>query len=75
MKRVNSGTYQIRFDRLWGALAVCDARAAGEVSPELVAGIIGCSVWHARRLLFGRIQSTLRSVGRKYGKNISYKSA
>jgi hypothetical protein len=56
MKRVNSGTYQLRFDRLWSALAVCDSRAAGEVSPEIVSGIIGCSLQTARRLLWTRIR-------------------
>jgi len=58
MKREECGTYQRRFNRLWGALAVSDCRAAGEFGPEMIAGIIGCSVDYARRLMYSRIRIT-----------------
>lgn len=56
MKRHRSAEYRERFDRLWFALAACDASSAGEISPEMVSGIIGCSLDYARRLLFRRIR-------------------
>ena len=56
MKRHRSAVYRERFERLWAALAVCDAQAAGEISPELIAGIIGCSEDYAGRLLFRRVR-------------------
>jgi MarR-like DNA-binding transcriptional regulator SgrR of sgrS sRNA len=43
--------YEQRFNRLWGALALMDARKAGEVSAAMISGIIGCSERHAWRLL------------------------
>ncbi len=60
MRRHRNYAYKERFDRLWGALAVCDSRAAGEMTPELVSGIIGCSVDYAQRLLFGRLRLNVR---------------
>ncbi|MFA5688998.1 MAG: hypothetical protein WC959_07605 [Kiritimatiellales bacterium] len=55
-KREHCGIYQMRFERLWAALAMCDAKKAGEMSPTLVAGIIGCSVRHAQRLIRRKIR-------------------
>ena len=60
MKRHRSAVYRERFERLWAALAVCDAHAAGEISPELVAGIIGSSESYARMLLFKRVRFIFR---------------
>ena len=62
MKRHRSAAYRERFEKLWAALSVCDARAAGEVSPGMVAGIIGCSEDYARRLLFGRVRFMFKRV-------------
>lgn len=56
MKRHRSVAYRERFARLWAALAVCDARLAGEISPQLVSGIIGCSEDYASRLLSWRLR-------------------
>jgi len=56
MKRHRSAVYRERFEKLWAALSVCDARAAGEISSELIAGIIGCSDDYAGRLLFRRVR-------------------
>jgi len=66
MKRVNSGVYQARFNRLWDALGLCDARRAGEISPEMVAGIIGSSIQTARRLLWTKIRELGFNARRKY---------
>ena len=55
-KKPATGVYQKRFNLLWASLAMCDARLAGEISPELVSGIIGCSEDYARRLIFERIR-------------------
>lgn len=60
MKRHRSAAYKERFNRLWAALATCDARAAGEISPGQIAGIIGCSEDYARRLLFRRVRLRVR---------------
>jgi hypothetical protein len=62
MKRHRYAAYRERFERLWEALSLCDARAAGEISPELVSGIIGCSEDYARRLLFRRVRFMVRRV-------------
>lgn len=56
MKRFRSAIYRERFNRLWDALGLCEARDAGEISPEIIAGIIGCSVDYAGRLLFRRVR-------------------
>ncbi len=64
MKRFRSAVYRERFDRLWDALGRCEARNAGEVSPEIISGIIGCSVDYAGRLLFFRIRGTIRKTRR-----------
>lgn len=66
MKRANSGVYQARFDRLWAALGLCDDRAAGEISPEMVAGIIGSSIQTARRLLWTKIRGLGFNARRNY---------
>jgi hypothetical protein len=65
MKRHRSAVYRERFERLWAALAVCDAQAAGEISPELIAGIIGCSEDYASRLLFRRVRFIVCRNGRR----------
>ena len=46
----------MRFERLWAALAKCDAKKAGEMSPTMVAGIIGCSEDYACRLIMKKIR-------------------
>ncbi len=49
----------MRFERLWAALVMCDAKKAGEMSPTLVAGIIGCSEDYAGRLIMSKIRGTV----------------
>ena len=66
MKRFRSAVYRERFDRLWDALGLCEARSAGEVSPEIVSGIIGCSVDYAGRLLFRRVRFIVSRNRRVY---------
>lgn len=66
MKRVNCGVYQVRFNRLWDALCTSSARRAGEVSPEMVAGIIGSSIQTARRLLWTKIRELRFNARRNY---------
>ncbi|MFA5688970.1 MAG: hypothetical protein WC959_07465 [Kiritimatiellales bacterium] len=58
-KREYCGVYQMRFERLWAALVMCDAKKAGEMSPTLVAGIIGCSEDYAGRLIMSKIRGTV----------------
>lgn len=54
--RGGTGTYQRRFDALWGLMATVDAHRAGELSAWRVSEIIGCSNDYAQRLIFERIK-------------------
>jgi hypothetical protein len=53
-KREHSGVYQKRFDMLWAMLLVIDPRGIVDISPGMIAGVIGCSEDYARRLLFNQ---------------------
>jgi hypothetical protein len=66
MRRHRNAEFKERFDRLWAALALCEARTAGEITPGIISGIIGCSESYARRLLFERISFALRRKRVKY---------
>jgi len=49
--KYNSGKYQLRFNLLISQLLLMDIQDAGEFSPTLVSGIIGCTQRHARRMI------------------------
>lgn len=55
-KREHCGIYQQRFNKLWAALSLCDAKSAGELSASLVSGVIGCSEDYAGRMIAQRVR-------------------
>jgi hypothetical protein len=56
MKKGRCGVYQARFNRLWALLLVCDPHGMAEMTPSMIAGVIGCSERYAQTLLFERIR-------------------
>ncbi len=52
-KREHCGVYQMRFGNLLAAMVMTDAKKAGELSPSMVSGIIGCSENYAYTLIKG----------------------
>jgi MarR-like DNA-binding transcriptional regulator SgrR of sgrS sRNA len=57
MRRCRVSVYYERFDRLWQALLLADCYRAGEMSEQVISGILGCSERHARRMLRRKLSS------------------